>query len=229
MGNIKKHSDSVTPACLYRNCIQYKIPCYPGTAILIDAFTHFEVHVHLSSEIASQVRSKLYPLVSRAIFESLRRASLTLGYDYSQPVVCLQCPCEKSDSRMHIATVGEGFWICSLDEDICAALSEEQMLWCENDHISSYSLQSLNIPTLPELFSFSFHHNKINIVQEVSVKYKEFGTILLDDHTGVHVRTIEHEMNRNSEAITCRIFETWLSGVGRTPVTWTTLVQLSVD
>ena len=37
--------DSNTPACLYRNCIHFSIPGYPGTVSLIDTFTHFEIHV----------------------------------------------------------------------------------------------------------------------------------------------------------------------------------------
>lgn len=64
-----------------------------------------------------------------------------------------------------------------------------------------------------------------NIPREVGVKYFEFGTHLLQDTTGAFIRSLEVELNRNSERINQHILEQWLKGEGR-PVSWATLVEV---
>ena len=64
-----------------------------------------------------------------------------------------------------------------------------------------------------------------NIPREVGTKYFEFGTHLLQDTTGAFIRSLEVELNRNSELINQRILEQWLKGEGR-PVSWATLVEV---
>ena len=64
-----------------------------------------------------------------------------------------------------------------------------------------------------------------DLSREVGVKYFKFGTHLLQDVTGAHIRTLEDELNRNGERINQRILQEWLSGGGR-PVTWATLVEV---
>ena len=64
-----------------------------------------------------------------------------------------------------------------------------------------------------------------NIPREVGVKYFDFGTHLLQDPTGAHLRDLEHELFRNGKEINKRILTEWLEGKGR-PVTWATLVKV---
>ena len=64
-----------------------------------------------------------------------------------------------------------------------------------------------------------------NIPREVGVKYFDFGTHLLQDPTGAHIRDLEHQLFRNGEEINKRILTEWLEGKGR-PVTWATLVEV---
>ena len=64
----------------------------------------------------------------------------------------------------------------------------------------------------------------VNISREVGVKYLNFGTQLLQDVTGNHSASLEHDL-KNSEDINNRILMEWLSGEGR-PVTWNTLVEV---
>ena len=64
-----------------------------------------------------------------------------------------------------------------------------------------------------------------NIPREVGMKYFEFGTHLLQDPTGAHLRDLEHQLFRNGEEINQRILMEWLEGKGR-PVTWATLVEV---
>ena len=65
----------------------------------------------------------------------------------------------------------------------------------------------------------------VNIPREVGVKYFEFGTHLLQDATGAFIRSLEVELNRNSERINQHILEHWLKGEGR-PISWDTLVEV---
>ena len=55
--------DSSAPACLYRNCVVFTIPRYPGTITLIDSFAFFEVHIEIPTSVAAKVLSKLCLLV----------------------------------------------------------------------------------------------------------------------------------------------------------------------
>ena len=64
-----------------------------------------------------------------------------------------------------------------------------------------------------------------NIPREVGVKYFDFGTHLLQDPTGTHLRDLEHQLFRNGEEINKHILTEWLEGKGR-PVTWATLVEV---
>ena len=93
-----------------------------------------------------------------------------------------------------------------------------------DQHLASL-LRSYSGPlTMNTLLNFPIS-NTVNILREVGVKYIQFGTHLLQDVTGAHIRTLEHELNRNGEGINYRILQEWLSGEGR-PVTWATLVEV---
>ena len=145
------------PICLYRNCIQLKIPKSPAIVTLVDAYTHFEVHVQVPMEHAERVCPKLVPLIRKAIFRGLHRAALNLHYSNSTPSAALVCPCGNGDA--HIATVNMdiGFWTCSLDSMKCGELSPLQLLWIDNDPVcqpSSCDTQPLQeIPHLAMLLN----------------------------------------------------------------------------
>ena len=102
------------PICLYRNCVRLDIPKSPATLTLIDAYTHFEVHVQVPVKRAEILCPKLFPLIRKTIFRGLHKAALNLHYSNSTPSAALVCPCGKGDA--HIATVNKdiGFWTCSL-------------------------------------------------------------------------------------------------------------------
>ena len=90
-----------------------------------------------------------------------------------------------------------------------------------------HSLRSCSCPlTMSSLLHFPV--TKVvtaNIPREVGIKYFDFGTHLLQEVTGAHIRTLELELNQNGERINQRILQEWLSGGGR-PVTWATLVEV---
>jgi hypothetical protein len=72
-------------------------------------------------------------------------------------------------------------------------------------------------PSLPLLY-------KLNVPEQVGMCFKKFGTLLLNDGTGVRVSGIEDELRGHHEKITTRILESWLKGEGLS-VTWETLVD----
>jgi hypothetical protein len=145
------------PICLYRNCIQLDIPKSPATVTLVDAYTHFEVHVQVPVRRAENLCPKLFPSIRKAIFRGLHKAVLNLHYSNSTPIAALVCPCGNGDA--HIATVNKeiGYWTCSLNRMECDEFSSLQLLWIDSDPVcqpSSCDTQPLQeIPHLAMLLN----------------------------------------------------------------------------
>jgi GTPase SAR1 family protein len=116
--------DSSTPVCLYRNCIQFAIPGFPGAVTLIDTFTHFEVHV---VNTAKKVAGKLCSFVHEAVFTGLRKAMLSLGYSRCIPLLALVCPCGTGLS--HMASMENELWTCTRDRRKWGDLNDSQLQW----------------------------------------------------------------------------------------------------
>ena len=125
---------SNTPVCLYRNCVQFSIPGYPGTVSLIDTFTHFEVH----AETNKKTYHKLCPIIRRAIFAGLKKANITLGYNKCPPSPAILCPC--GNGSIHVATLGEGSWICKVDKRRYGDLDLRHLVWTK-DHMEDSTIK----------------------------------------------------------------------------------------
>ena len=117
-----------TPKCLYRNCVSFTIPRYPGTVTLVDSFGFFEVHVHRSGKVRQQICS----IVRQAMFAGLKKAASNLHYSNSQPELAFLCPCSRE--KLHPATVGAdgSYWICTLDSGTSKDVDERQQMWLPN-------------------------------------------------------------------------------------------------
>ena len=83
--------------------------------------------------------------------------------------------------------------------------------------------------TLIECIRFQGEKRRINIPQEIGVKYREFGLFLLDDPNGVRTRALAHKHNNDANEINIEIIEEWVAGKGKHPVTWKTLTQVLRD
>ena len=82
-------------------------------------------------------------------------------------------------------------------------------------------------PTLPELLRFTCTDGKmINIPVEIATKYVQFGTFLLNDRNGSRVKIMAHKHLNDAEQINIEILQEWLTGRGKQPVTWATLVDV---
>ena len=61
-------------------------------------------------------------------------------------------------------------------------------------------------------------------MERIGNNYGAFGLFLLQDDDRAKVSALEHELQRNSIQINNKIFELWLQGRGKQPVTYATLV-----
>ena len=80
-----------------------------------------------------------------------------------------------------------------------------------------------------ELVRFRGRERRINIPQEISTKYPQFGILLLEDTNGTRVRNMEYKHRGDVEQINMEILQEWVSGRGRLPVSWVTLTEVLQD
>ena len=71
----------------------------------------------------------------------------------------------------------------------------------------------------------SIYVGPVNIIQSIGTSYPTLGVWLLEDHNGVLVDALRSEHLLNAEAITRAIFQKWITGTGRKPTAWRTLVD----
>ena len=86
-------------------------------------------------------------------------------------------------------------------------------------------------PTITDLLNFPCADGqKINIAEQIGTKYIQFGSLILPQDTyGQMVKNIEHTYHSNPERINTEILREWLTGNGKQPVTWTTLIVTLED
>ena len=80
-----------------------------------------------------------------------------------------------------------------------------------------------------ELVRFRGRERRINVAQEISTKYPQFGILLLEDTNGTRVRNMEYKHRGDPEQINTEILQEWVSGRGRLPVSWATLTEVLRD
>ena len=84
-------------------------------------------------------------------------------------------------------------------------------------------------PTLIECIRFCGKKKRINIPQEIGVKFRDFGLLLLEDHNGARICALDHKHMNDSNEINIEIIEEWVTGKGKHPVTWKTLTEVLRD
>ena len=67
---------------------------------------------------------------------------------------------------------------------------------------------------------------QLSIIQSIGTRYYDLGILLLEDDNGVLVNALRSEHLLNAEEITRAIFQRWITGTGRKPTTWMTLVDV---
>ena len=84
-------------------------------------------------------------------------------------------------------------------------------------------------PALQQLLAFPGQEKKIEVHEQIGSKYFELGAFLLDDDNGVKVETIAQKCSNNADSINKEILSKWLQGLGKQPVTWSTLIGVLRD
>jgi hypothetical protein len=80
-----------------------------------------------------------------------------------------------------------------------------------------------------ELIRLPVSGGRIKIIDKIGDSYVEFGVLLLQDDDGNKIRAIKEEQRGKVANINHEILRLWLSGKGRQPVTWATLVSVLQD
>ena len=122
-------------ACLYQNCVSFKIPKgSPGVVTLIASFNFIEVHLNCSFEfeidnacinVFSDIRSGL-----QASWETLYPGKIS----FKPGFFCTSCTSSDSCPADHYATVNDGgrFTTCSQDDNCVRELFPSEVRWLKN-------------------------------------------------------------------------------------------------
>ena len=81
-------------------------------------------------------------------------------------------------------------------------------------------------PSIALLMALPSRGATINIIQRIGVYYFKFGLCILEDSIGELVTSLESKHLHKPENITKAILQRWLEGKGKTPVSWTTLIDI---
>ena len=219
--------DKITPGCLYRNCVQFTIPRHPGTITMIDSFNYIEVHLRMSSRAKAKVKD--LPghcrMIRLSIVRAIRKATLALNYDYSEPEFGFGCPCEQDGFHLAIIAASKDQWICSKDSDEFDDLEQNQLVWIDEvqeNQESSVSLDSA--PTLPQLDLLKCSGKSLKLIQRIAAKWEQIARRLYFDHHVISIITKDCPLQ--AELACQSVLTRWLNGEGRQPISWTTLLTV---
>jgi len=134
--------DRSAPLCLTRNCIKFQFPGgQPGSLTLIDAFTHFEVHV---ATPYGNVCDHFCPTIMKTLFTGIQKAAETLGYHQLIPKLAFLCPrCENTQPHLALPADALDNWKCEHKPDtVYGHLTEKYLVWCpEKGNIQVITMQ----------------------------------------------------------------------------------------
>ena len=103
-----------SPICLYRNSVQFDVPDLVANVILIDTYTHFEVHIDILPEDADDLCPEEFPVIRKTIEKGVHKAALNLGYFNSSPSSALLCPCGRREAHVAEIISKSTRWKCTL-------------------------------------------------------------------------------------------------------------------
>ena len=89
------------------------------------------------------------------------------------------------------------------------------------------TLMQLTCLRLPSMIDGRDEH--LNIVQRTAIHYAKLAMHLLDDVNLVITASLEMQFHHNPEIIAKEVYKKWISGTGRKPISWQTLVCVLRD
>ena len=123
---------SRVPVCLYRNCVQFSVPKYPGYITLINSINFLEVHATCPPEYGSS----LSKVVCDTVVSGLVKAASRLGYGKLKVEKSFFCPCLNGGPHLATLGVGNSCWICSRHSATYGQLKVNQKIWLTGEESS---------------------------------------------------------------------------------------------
>ena len=181
-----------TPNCLAHNIASLHDPQLLANVLLVDFTQYLEVHVscdlgihRLPPNTCSLVLTTVLGAIEK-VFEIMR-----LGGDKMEifPAVICFCPKVKEKHFARFTRRGSEYFLLCLQN--ISEPDEKQMLWMGNETTTTE-------PTLPQLM-------RLKIPEKVGTKYRQFGTLLLNDDTGSLVDIAEKSCHYQPDDIVTSI------------------------
>ena len=204
-----------TPKCLAHNIASLHDPQLLVDILLVDFTQHLELHIscdlgihRLPPNTCSLVLTNVFGAIEK-VFEIMHLDGDKMGIS---PAVI--CPCTKVKEKhiAHFKRLGREYFLrCS---QTTSEPDKKQMLWMGNETANTK-------PTLPHLM-------RLKIPEKVGGHYRVFGTLLLNDGTGILVDNAEKSCRYQPDDIVTSILCKWLQE-GPTLVTWDNLIQVLRD
>ena len=119
------------PECMFRNCMQFKLPGgEPGSIILIDSIAFLEIHLRATDEVAVTV----CPDIRKMILAGLQEAHISLHCGPAEVEEGFLCSCEYGLKTAHFAGLNNkgNMWTCTEDPDTGGFLREKHTVWFKN-------------------------------------------------------------------------------------------------
>ena len=119
-----------TPSCVARNCVEFQLQV-PGSAILVNSYTHFEVH--------PSIPERLYPSFCRKtcqdILSGLEKVSKLRNCDSPRSTLaffCCRCRGPAHPAIVHSSDDGQKFAKCTEDTRVFFELERRHTVWLED-------------------------------------------------------------------------------------------------
>lgn len=208
-------ADDGSLACVAHNVVSLYDPQLPVQIIIVDTSSNLEIHVLPEKDINSESFPKVCFAIRETVFSAINCVVEKIPLPGVEIFPAFTCLCS-SESRSHIASpykssVDEKWFLrCSITERSVGAVEDKHLLWLDTP------VSEKEKPSLPLLYD-------LKVPNTVGIKYRQFGTLLLDDTDGTRVDVIEKD-KKTSHDITMKILQEWVVGNGKSP-TWQTLAE----
>ena len=121
---------------LYRNHVTFYLDSYPGSVVLIDSATFFEVYLNIECQGLPELYKDACSYVSCIIEKGLNAAIEARNFQNVCYHKTISCPCEESWHALHPALPrtcsGTQIWQCTKKPKVCGRLDERHLVWVKN-------------------------------------------------------------------------------------------------
>jgi hypothetical protein len=164
-------------------------------------------------------------MIRLSIVRAIRKATLALNYDYSEPEFGFGCPCEQDGFHLAAIAASKDQWICSKDSDEFDDLEQNQLVWIDEIQEKQESSVSLDsAPKLHQLDLLECSGKSLKLIQSIAAKWEQIARRLYFDHHVIGI--ITKDCHQQAELACQSVLTRWLNGEGRQPISWTTLITV---